>query len=104
MEYFAVGFVERVVRDVPFGGRGIGRPGAAVDGVVGEDFYEFHGGVGACFGVPVAVVDVGRLGGVGHFWVEWIGDGVYLGVMWYGSGAIKDFWDTRWMCLVCFGV
>ena len=67
MDYFAVGFVERVVRDVPFCGGDTGCPGALVDAVAGEFFHEFHGGVGACFVVPVAGVDEGWLGGVGHF-------------------------------------
>ena len=66
MEYFAVGFIERVVGDVPFAGGSAGRPGAVVDGVAGEVFHEFHGRVGACFGVPIADVDVGWLGGVRH--------------------------------------
>ena len=81
VEYFAIGFVERVVGDVPFGGGDTGRPGALVDGVAGEVFHELHGWVGACFGVPVAGVDVGRVGGIGHFLGRWIGDGVFLGGM-----------------------
>ena len=80
--YLAVGFVERVVRHVPFGGGGVvaGCPGAGVDAVFGVVFHESHGGVGACFGVPGAGVEVGGEGGVGHFW--WRGgggDGGYVG-------------------------
>lgn len=72
--YLPVGFVEREVGGVPFGGGGVaGCPGAGVDGVCGVLFHPLHGGVGTHFGVPGAGVEVGGAGGVGHFWGMWYG-------------------------------
>ena len=80
MVYLPVGFVERVVRYVPFGGGSAGCPGAGVDAVFCEVLHEFHGGVGARFGVPGAGVEVGGEGGVGHFWGGWGGGWGIFGV------------------------